>query len=267
MAFAGKSPLFADCHGLAGRVTFYAQFMDHRQFQNYRRNDLGSAERMVPAIVLIAIGALFLLNNLHIIYVREIFRYWPAILIAFGIVKLVDSSETSGRAGGAVLVGVGAVFLARSLGYLDVSIGDLWPLILIGAGLMMLFDRASLFQFGLKMGNGAARSKESAVFSGGKRTITDQNFTGSKYDAVFGGFEVDLRQAEIAGDSAVLDLNAVFGGIEVKVPQSWSVVMKGTGVFGGFVDNTVQPDPRIFGTPKKLIVKGGAVFGGVEVKN
>jgi len=221
---------------------------------------------MVPAIVLIGIGALFLLNNLHIIYVREILRFWPAILIAVGIVKLVDSSDGSGRAGGAVLIGVGGVFLARSLGYLDVSVGDLWPLILIGVGLMMLFERTSVFQMGLKF-KGGSGTKESAVFSGGKRTIVDQNFTGAKYDAIFGGFELDLRKANIAGDEAVLDLNAVFGGIEAKIPESWAVVVKGTGVFGAFVDNTLQPDPRIFPNPKRLICKGGAVFGGVEIKN
>jgi len=221
---------------------------------------------MVPAIVLIGIGALFLLNNLHIIYVREILRFWPAILIAVGIVKLVDSSDGSGRAGGAVLIGVGGVFLARSLGYLDVSVGDLWPLILIGVGLMMLFERTSVFQMGLKF-KGGSGTKESVVFSGGKRTIVDQNFTGAKYDAIFGGFELDLRKANIAGDEAVLDLNAVFGGIEAKIPESWAVVVKGTGVFGAFVDNTLQPDPRIFPNPKRLICKGGAVFGGVEIKN
>jgi len=65
----------------------------------------------------------------------------------------------------------------------------------------------------------------------------------------------------------VLDLNAVFGGIEAKIPESWAVVVKGTGVFGAFVDNTLQPDPRIFPNPKRLICKGGAVFGGVEIKN
>jgi hypothetical protein len=68
-------------------------------------------------------------------------------------------------------------------------------------------------------------------------------------------------------DEAVLELNAVFGGIEVKLPESWSVVMKGAGVFGAFQDSTVQPDPRIYPSPKRLIVKGGAVFGGVELKN
>ena len=54
------------------------------------------AERLVPAIVLIGIGAFFLLNNLHIVYFREIFGWWPALLIAYGIVKLVDSSDNSG---------------------------------------------------------------------------------------------------------------------------------------------------------------------------
>jgi hypothetical protein len=241
--------------------------MDPRYYHQYRRNDLGSAERLVPAIVLIGIGALFLLNNLHIIYMREILSYWPAILIAVGLVKLIDSSDSAGRAGGAVLMGVGAVFLARSLGYLEVSVGDLWPLILIGVGLVMLFQKTSLWEVGLKMKTGVGGAKEAAVFSGGKRVITDQNFEKAKFDAVFGGFEIDMRNAGMAGDAAVLDLNAVFGGVEVKIPVSWSVVMKGTGVFGGFVDSTVHPDPRIFPSPKKLYVKGGAVFGGVEVKN
>jgi hypothetical protein len=240
--------------------------MDSRDYRYYRRQECGAAERMVPAIVLIGIGALFLLNNLHVIYVREIFRYWPAILIAVGIVKLVDSSDSSGRAGGAVLVGVVGVFLARSLGYLDVSVGELWPLILIGVGLMMLFERTSIFHIGIKASSGSG-AKEAAVFSGGKRVIVDQNFTGAKFDAVFGGFEIDLRKANIAGDQAVLDLNAVFGGIEVKIPESWSVVMKGTGVFGAYQDSTLQPDPRIYPNPKRLVVKGGAVFGGIEIKN
>jgi hypothetical protein len=239
--------------------------MDPHFQHQCRRYQAGAAERMVPAIVLIGIGALFLLNNLHIIYAREILRFWPAILIAIGIVKLVDSSDASGRAGGAVIMGVGGVFLARSLGYLEVSVGELWPLILIGAGLMMLFDR-TVFKAGAKWKSGSG-TKESVIFSGGKRVIHDQNFAGAQYDAVFGGYEIDMRKAEIAGEEAELVLNAVFGGIEVKIPESWSVVMKGAGVFGAFQDSTRQPDPRIFPNPKRLVLKGGAVFGGIEIKN
>lgn len=239
--------------------------MDAYNYHRCRRSEAGAAERMVPAIVLIGIGALFLLNNLHIIYAREVLRYWPAIIIAVGVVKLVDSSDGSGRAGGAVLVGVGAIFMARSLGYLSVSIGELWPLILIGLGLMMLFDRTSL-NFGQKR-NAVSGVKEAAVFSGGKRVIRDQNFVRAQFDAVFGGYEIDLTKAEIVGDEAELVLNAVFGGIEAKIPESWAVEMKGAGVFGAFEDASHHPDPRLYPNPKRLVVKGGAVFGGIEVKN
>jgi hypothetical protein len=238
-------------------------------FRQYRRHDAGAAERMVPAIVLIAIGAIFLLHNLHIFYAQELFRYWPGILVAVGVVKLVDSPDNRGRVGGGVLVGLGAVFLAQSLGYLDIRLWDLWPAILIAVGVAMLFNTDLSAHIGIKniRNDRWGYSKESAVFSGGKRAIVDQNFRRAKFDAVFGGFEIDLRRAQIVEDSAVLDLNAVFGGIEVKIPESWSVVMKGAGVFGGYVDSTTQPDPRIYPNPKLLICKGGAVFGGVEIKN
>lgn len=233
-----------------------------------RRPDAGAAERMVPAIVLIAVGAIFLLHNLHIVLAQDLFRYWPAILVAVGVVKLVDSQDTSGRIGGGILVGLGAVFLAQSLGYLPIRFWDLWPLILIAVGVAMLFQTDLGGHFGIREINfHKGRTSESAVFSGGKRVIVDQNFKGAKYDAVFGGFEVDLRRAQMEGDSAVLDLNAVFGGIEVRIPESWSVVIKGAGVFGGYVDSTMQPDPRLYPNPKILVCKGGAVFGGVEIKN
>jgi predicted membrane protein len=233
----------------------------------YHREDAGASERLVPAIILIAVGAIFLLNNLHIVYAHDLFRYWPAILIAVGIVKLVDSTDNSGRVGGGVLVGLGAVFLAQSLGFLDIHFWDLWPLILIGIGLAMLFETNLAWHVGIKSRESVSGAKESAVFSGGKRVINDQDFRGAKYDAVFGGFEIDLRRANMVVDEAVLDLNAVFGGIEVKVPESWSVVVKAAGVFGAFQDSTTQPDPRIYPSPKRLVVKGGAVFGGVELKN
>jgi hypothetical protein len=109
--------------------------------------------------------------------------------------------------------------------------------------------------------------RETAVFGGGKRKISAPDFQGGKLDAVFGGFEVDLRQAGIAGDSAVLEINAVFGGAEVKVPRSWEVVMRGAGVFGGYADSTDHPDRAQYPNPKRLIVRGAAVFGGVEIKN
>jgi hypothetical protein len=108
--------------------------------------------------------------------------------------------------------------------------------------------------------------REASVFGGGKRQINTQDFTGGHIDAVFSGYEIDLRGATMAADSATLKIGAVFAGIEIRIPETWSVVLQGDGVFGAFTDNTVQPDPRTPGL-KRLFIKGAAVFGGVDVKN
>ena len=236
------------------------------RYQDRRQSELGATERLVPAIVLISVGAIFLLSNLHIVYFREWLRYWPAFLVAVGIVKLVDSQDSGGRGGGGILMGVGVVLLGRELGYIDVRLWDLWPLALIAVGIGMLFGKTS-FMADVQHTSNANRMRESAVFSGGKRTITTHDFQGGKIDAVFGGYEIDLRQASMIGPTAELELNAVFGGIEMRVPHNWNVVSRGTGVFGAFVDNTQHPDPRVCLDIKELVLKGGAVFGGVEIKN
>jgi predicted membrane protein len=237
----------------------------------HRSSELGEAQRLIPAIVLIAVGALFLLSNLHIFFIRDWLQYWPAILVAVGVVKLVDSQDNGGRVAGGILVGVGGLLLARSLGYIEVGIRELWPLVLIGVGVLMLFQRTGEWHWQFPSGVSDSVTgntlRETAVFGGGKRNVTATDFKGGKIDAVFGGFEIDLRRAAIEGDSASLELNAVFGGIEVRIPESWSVVAKGAGVFGGFVDSTTQPDPRIYPVVKRLVVRGAAVFGGVELKN
>jgi len=244
-----------------------------RSYRQYTHTSTG----LIPGLILVGIGALFFLNNLHIIYMREWMAYWPVILIAAGIVKLVDSNFTGGRVAGGVLLGLGAIFLAQSLGFLQVRMRDMWPLILIGLGLLLLFQRA---QWYLRLPNGPVRIsptffsnsantadtvKIDAIFSGGKRVMKTQNFQGGEIVTVFGGIELDLRQAGMIGESAVLEVNAIFGGVEIRIPQSWSAVVEGVGIFGGFGDNTLQPD-AIPGV-KRLIVRGAAIFGGVDVKN
>jgi hypothetical protein len=235
----------------------------------YHRADAGAAERMVPAIVLIAIGAFFLARNLQLVYFREVFAWWPALLIAFGVVKLVDSGSNQGRAFGGVILGAGGILLARNLGFIDISIRELWPLILIGVGLMMMFERT--WSPGPRTPDSSTISDselhENAVFSGGKRHITTQDFRGGKVDAVFGGYELDFRKAGISGESAVLKVDAVFGGVEIRIPQGWNAVIQGGGFFGAFTDETSHPDPAAYPNAKRFVVTGGAVFGGVNVKN
>src|SRR5512144_2345328 len=120
--------------------------MENEQRYCYPRNRYyyysGKANAgLVPGLILVGIGALVFLNNLHIVYLREWLQYWPVILVAVGVVKLVDSSETPGRIGGGILIVVGAILLARNLGFVDMRLRDMWPLILIAVGLYLLFQR------------------------------------------------------------------------------------------------------------------------------
>jgi hypothetical protein len=240
-----------------------------------RRQRIRNAS-FVPAIVLIAVGAIFFLNNLHIFYFHDVWRYWPVILIAVGLVKLVDSHDNSGRTAGGIVLIVGAIFLAPNLGFWNVSIGELWPLFLIGLGGLLLFQRFGGWSSSLDTGSvpltgpapglGQGVLNESAVFSGGKRRIVSPDFRGGEVSCIFGGFDIDLRKAGMAGDSAVMIVNAVFGGCDIKVPESWDVILEITAIFGGCDDRTIHPDPSLPGV-KKLFVRGSAVFGGIDIKN
>jgi hypothetical protein len=78
-----------------------------------------------------------------------------------------------------------------------------------------------------------------------------------------GGCEMDLRHAKIHGE-AVIDVFAMWGGIEIRVPDDWTVVSRVTPMLGGFEDKT-RPTPDA--STHRLIVRGMVIMGGVEVKN
>ncbi len=239
----------------------------------------GLPAQWIPALILIAVGAIFFLNNLNIIRFHDIFVYWPVVLIAWGVFKVVDQPEARDKVLGGILVGLGGILLMANLGIPHMGWGDLWPLILIAVGVLMMTERlfgsrtdwagrwARHADWADRFNMRVNKLNESAVFGGGKRVVNDPDFQGGKVDCVFGGFEIDLRGATMLRDHAVMKVDAVFGGAEIRVPAAWEVDIKASGVFGAFVDQTQHPDRNLNPNPKRLIVKGGAVFGGVTIKN
>ena len=262
------------------------QPQDDNRFQ-WKRHNAG----MIPAIILIGIGALFLLNNLNILHVDNWGQFWPVLLIAFGLVRLVDSQYSGGRVMGGVMIGVGGLLLADTMGYLRLNWEDMWPLILIGVGVLMLWSRLTPgpppWQ-GQWRGQGQGQGQgwgqwhhrttvdsgemhegtlnEFAMFSGVERKVTTDDFRGGQISATFGGVEIDLRKAAMRGDSAGVEVNATFGGVEFKVPPNWIVIAQVVAVFGGVENKSVQPPADAPGV-KRLYLKGSAVFGGVTIKN
>jgi hypothetical protein len=106
---------------------------------------------------------------------------------------------------------------------------------------------------------------EFALMGGGERVVRSQDFRGGDVTAIMGGFEIDLRGAQIAGESAKLDIFTLWGGVEIRVPEEWAIETQGMPILGAFTNSArgvPGEAPR-----KKFIVSGVAIMGGVEIKN
>lgn len=230
---------------------------------------------IVIAILVIAAGVLLFLDNLGLFHIYNIWRLWPVALIAVGFAKLFESRGAGGLAWAGLVMAAGVILLLDNLGIWHVSWGMIWPLALVGVGISMLLhglERKNLPEKSppwASIGTSSADTlREWATFSGIKRRLHTQDFQGGEMIAVFGGIEVDLREANMPpGKEVVVDANATFGGIELRVPYSWQVVMRGMGIFGGYEDKTVPPRPTEGVTAPRLLITGYAVFGGVSVEN
>jgi predicted membrane protein len=229
--------------------------------------------------ILVVIGTAFLLDHMGIVSMDHIFRLWPLILIVAGAVRFLETN--CNRVFSVLLMVIGTLFLLGNLGYLRFSWGELWPVALIAAGATMIWGRTMAYRIPVRgaetgTGRGTAETTKdpnavtaTALFGGVERRISISNFKSGTISAMFGGVELDFRSADIEGEEAVLFVEAVFGGIELVVPERWSVIYEGQSIFGGYNDETRPPLPEVPGAPakKRLILRGQALFGGITVKN
>ncbi|HTW21982.1 MAG TPA: DUF5668 domain-containing protein [Candidatus Baltobacteraceae bacterium] len=124
--------------------------------------------------------------------------------------------------------------------------------------------------FGVNHGPGNTddpRFDQSVMLSGFKRRVTSQRFRYGKVTAILGGFQLDFTRADIDGDRAVIHIDTVFGGGEIRVPENWRITVEATAIAGAFVDETYPPPSGSPVATKQLIVRGAAIFGGVNIKN
>lgn len=239
--------------------------------------DLGELEkrhqrgRIWAGIVLVAGGLLWLAHAMHAPLPDWLF-HWPSILILVGVYIL--GKHGTRKPSGFIVLAVGAVFMAeRALPGLSIH-HLMWPAVIIIVGLFMMLNPWKR-KFNRHSGNTMAFSGDTefsqeeilnvnAVFGGIDKHIISKNFKGGQVNCVFGGAELNLMQADIQG-VVYLEVNTVFGGIELSVPAHWNVKSEITAILGG-VDDKRAMQPTELSADKVLILKGNAVFGGIEIK-
>ncbi len=238
-----------------------------------RRNS--AMQGIIFSACIIVVGILLFLDNVGLVRIDNYGNLWPLILVAIGLGKLFDARSTIMRAWAGIFIISGALLLFSNLHILHVHESIIWPLILIGFGVMTLLktlDRGRVVPVTGTTADGTsfdatATFSELAIFGGVKRRYDSQDFLGGEATAVFGGIEIDLRKASMKAAQATLDINAVFGGVEVRVPEAWIVTVQGVGIFGGYEDKTTAPPTQDGAPTPRLFVTGSAVFGGVSIEN
>ena len=217
---------------------------------------------LVIGLVAIAAGVILLLDHFNVIHAFNFFRLWPLIMVVAGVGGLFGEHARRKLVGNAMMILVGILFLLEEFHYL--TWGQLWPVLLIGVGLILVF-RAFQRDKQLPESSSGGALNATAIFSGFEKRVTARDFEKASATAIFGGVELDFTQADIAGDTATMDVNVAFGGIEMRIPDNWHVVIETSIVFAGVENNSRSPLPT--SNAKKLVVRGDVVFGGLEIKN
>jgi len=230
--------------------------------------------QLVLGLIVVFLGVVFMLNNIGVIYSEDYLPYWPSLLILYGLVNLFERRTSSGRIWAGAWVLVGTALLLNNLELTHIRIWDYWPLVLVLIGFGMM--RGSLNRHRRVRNFSGAFASESvgtdensvingvAILGGYRRSNNSQDFRGGELTAIMGGAELDLRDASIKEGDAVLDIFAFWGGAKIKVPEDWTVALQGVPILGGFDDKSRPPRTN---TGKRLIIKGYAIMGGVDISN
>ncbi len=234
--------------------------METKDKSSERFMERGSGKALA-GIILVTIGAALLGREMGLDIPHWVLT-WEMLLIGIGL--FVGARRMFRPGGWLVMVLVGSVFMLSD--FTDVEVGHyIWPSAIILFGLwMILRPKRSRREWGYTESvSGDNYIDANSVFGGSKKKITAKDFKGGAINSVFGGNDLDFMQADING-SAVIEVNIVFGGAKLLVPNHWKVQSDVDCVFGAVEDKRRDATEV---SDKTLVLKGAVVFGGIEIKS
>ena len=151
--------------------------------------------RLIAGVVLVILGIGALLDQTTTFdFGGFISDWWPMLVVLVGVVQLTTRSAP--LAGALVVIVAGLVLEVGALDLLPVGFWELfWPVILIAIGASLLLPRALGHR---PAAEGADTVSCFAAFGGREDRLTSSAFQGGTITALFGGVELDLRDAAMA---------------------------------------------------------------------
>jgi len=247
--------------------------------------------RLIGGFAIVIIGGLFLIREMGV-WLPEWLFTWQMLLIAIGLVGAIKHRFTT--FGWLVPILVGVAFMLQEY-WQDMNVTHyFWPIAIILIGLFMIFRPKKRIcrdgshwhrqRYGhrhhwkqhYKYAEDYRKANESfskddyvdfnSVFGGIKKNIVTKNFKGGEVNAVFGGCELNLMQADFEG-TVELEINCVFGGASLILPSNWEIKSEIAAVMGSVEDKRAAHKDIVTDSNKVLILRGNAVFGGIEIQS
>lgn len=216
--------------------------------------------RIITGIIILTIGIGALLSALNLIPFWAWFDTWWALLVIIGGVFILLGDLRRNYIWGTAVLLIGVLLQLKALGAVDFNFFSLIvPILLIAAGLTVLLH--TKVQPAIKSTNHDA-DDISVIFSGSESKNKSKKYKGGRVTSIFGGASLDLRDAVIEKE-ATLDVFVVCGGVEIKVPREWKVVVKAAPIAGGIENKSEGSDND---KAPVLVITGTVALGGVEIK-
>ncbi len=104
---------------------------------HHQREKAGAG--FVTGLLIMAAGVAFLLGRFEIVDFGPIWRYWPLILVAFGLDKIIRAESSKERGEGVWLAFIGTWLLISFVHVFGMTFATSWPILLIGFGIGMIY--------------------------------------------------------------------------------------------------------------------------------
>lgn len=206
--------------------------------------------------ILIILGVIFGLNALNITHISIFFKgWWTLFIIIPSLIGLLDDKDKKGSLIG---LAIGIIFLLAARDIIDFTvIGHLIvPALLVIIGLFLIFKKEDK---DFVINKEYEKDKEIEVTFSDQTITVDEEFSSRKASAVFGKLTLDLTKAKIKKDTNI-KLEAVFGSVNLILPEGLDVKIKSTPIFGSISNNYNNTGS------KTIYIEADAVFGGVTIK-
>lgn len=264
-----------------------------------------------PGLILASVGGGLLAREFGLLPPQvRLVDFWPLFLVIVGVSSLFRARGLLGALFALAFVALGALLLARNLGFLVFPAARLWPglLVLLGVAFLIRGARGSerrdpppdLLRDPPRdplpdplrdpprdpppaagggpldgyYGQGAQhaslmteddRLNKQITFSGLDFKIESQAWKGGELVVTAGGVGLDLRYARLDPEGALLDVQIVMGGVDIRVPDTWQIQCDVTPFLGGADDSTRSTQGST--SAPLLRVVGSVTLGGLSIRN